>query len=144
MARLAVAGEPSLEASDTELRRGGLSYTVDTLEAFAAETPQAELFFIIGADSLPELKSWRRLSRILELARLVVVVRPGYSTEIPAEDFPAISTGTLKRIEEDRVRMEPCGISSSRIREAIRAGKTIEGLVPPAVADYIEERGLYR
>lgn len=101
-------------------------YTVDALEAAGLDDP----VFLIGADELADFPSWKRPDRVLELARLGVAARPGYP---PATTSPRIEVFEL----------EPQPVSSSDIRERLRNGASIEGLVAPAVAEYIAERGLY-
>ena len=144
MVRLAVEGEESFEISDLEISRGGVSYTVDSLESLANEHREAELFFILGADSLPELRGWRDLPRIFSLARIVVVNRPGFESDFPPADFPDISAEILERCRGDRVNMTPSTVSSSEVRERVRRGLRLDDLVQPAVARYIEEHRLYK
>jgi nicotinate-nucleotide adenylyltransferase len=102
-------------------------YTVDALEAAACKDP----IFLIGADELAAFATWKEPERVLELARLGVATRPGYA---PATASPRI------RIFE----LEPHPVSSSGIRERVRRGELIDGLVEPSVAAYIAEHGLYR
>ena len=102
-------------------------YTVDALEAAAYDDP----IFLIGADELAALPTWKQPERVLELARLGVATRPGYA---PATASPRI------RIFE----LEPHPVSSSELRERVRRGEPLGGLVEPAVAAYIAEHGLYR
>jgi nicotinate-nucleotide adenylyltransferase len=144
MARLAAESAPGIEASDIEIRRGGTSYTAETLEELARERPDAELYFILGADSVPELKSWWRLPRIFELARLVVVNRPGCKGLFPPEQFQGIPGELLERAECDRVQMPPVPVSSTGVRKAVRRGEPLGAKVPPGVEEYIRRRGLYR
>lgn len=144
MVQLAVATEENLEASAIEIDRPGVSYTVDTLEELSRRYAGSELFFIVGADSVPELRSWWRLARILELARLVVVNRQGCAAELAREDFPGIPQAVLDRCERDAVYMEPVPLSSTLIREAARRGETLAGKVPVEVEHFLTEHGLYR
>ena len=102
-------------------------YTVDALEAAAYDDP----IFLIGADELAAFPTWKQPERVLELARLGVATRPGYA---PATASPRI------RIFE----LEPHPVSSSELRERVRRGEPLDGLVEPAVAAYIAEHGLYR
>ncbi|HVR76522.1 MAG TPA: nicotinate-nucleotide adenylyltransferase [Planctomycetota bacterium] len=144
MVRLATKGREGVEASGIEIERPGTSYTVDTLEAFRALHPGAELYFIIGEDSVPELPGWREPARILELARIVAVNRPGPPTTFRAEAFPGVPRDVIDRLEKDRVHMPPSPVESTRIREAVARGETISGSVPGAVEAYIRRHGLYR
>ena len=120
LARLAFAGLGTVEPELYE-------YTVDALEAHGYEDP----VFLIGADELADFPTWKKPERVLELARLGVATRPGYQPEV-----------TSPRIEI--FELEPYPVSSSEIRERVRRGEPIEGLVPDAVARRIAELGLYR
>ena len=149
MTRLACEGEPGLEACDLELSGEGPNYTADTLEELARRYDGAELFFVMGADSLLDFPRWRDPHRILARARVVVVNRPGFDIRWRAEDFPDFSEAVLLRIKSDQVKMPPSTIQSTEIRKAIRAGRGLScggvgDMVPPLVARYIDEKGLYR
>jgi nicotinate-nucleotide adenylyltransferase len=144
MVEIAARGRRGLAGSDLEIRRGGVSYTVETLEELKKRHPGAELFFILGEDSFPEFFGWRNVERILELARVVTVNRPGWKVAFQPERFPGASPAVLARLERDRVTMPGIAVESRRIREAVRAGKPIAEDVPPGVEEYIRERGLYR
>lgn len=144
MVRLAIEGVSGFEVSDVEIARPGPSYTVDTLEELHRREPDAELFFIMGADSVSEFRSWRAPERILSLARIVVVNRPGARGDFNPEDYPDVSREIFERIERDRVSMEDCPIEARLVREAIRSGRSIDGLVPRRVAEYIRRHGLYQ
>lgn len=144
MVRLAVEGRPGLEASDIEIQRPGPSYTVDTLEHLKQALPEADLFFIIGTDSLHEFFGWRNAKRILELARLVIVTRPGWRADFDPASFPGVPAEVIRRIESDRVEIPGVPAESTRIREAARRGEPIDGDVPASVAEYIRRHGLYR
>jgi nicotinate-nucleotide adenylyltransferase len=121
MARLAFARlEPIVELEQHR-------YTVDALEAAGYEDP----IFLIGADELADFPTWKEPDRVLELARLGVATRPGYRPE-----------ATSPRIEI--FELEPYPVSSSELRERVRRGESIDGLVPDAVATRIAELGLYR
>ena len=120
LARLAFAGLGNVEPELYE-------YTVDALEAHDYEDP----VFLIGADELADFPTWKKPERVLELARLGVATRPGYTSET-----------TSPRIEI--FELEPYPVSSSELRARVRRGESIEGLVPDAVARRIAELGLYR
>jgi nicotinate-nucleotide adenylyltransferase len=143
MVRLAIEGRAGLEASDIEIRRPGPSYTVDTLEELKRAHPDAALFFIIGADSLHEFFGWRNTRRILELARIVTVTRPGWQADFDPASFPGAPAETIRRIEADRVEIPGVPAESTRIREAVRRGEPIDREVPAPVAEYIRRQGLY-
>ncbi|MGI8402169.1 MAG: nicotinate-nucleotide adenylyltransferase [Gemmatimonadaceae bacterium] len=134
MVRLAVSRDANYAADDAEINREGLSYTVDTLEHLAGRYPGAELFFLLGQDALAGFQQWRNPERILELATLALTMRSG-APEIgdwrKAEHLVALST---RRVD----------VSSTEIRERLRARKSIKGFVPESVERFIEARGLYR
>ena len=144
MARLAVEGEPLFEVSDAELKRDGPSYTIDTIEAFRAEVgPDAALFWIIGADSLPELPTWRRIRDLVRAAYIVTATRPGFVP--PSIEFLSKSVGR-KHAEAllDQCCPTPAiDISSTDIRRRAAEGLSVRYLVPEAVSSYIQEHGLY-
>jgi nicotinate-nucleotide adenylyltransferase len=143
MVRLAAAGHEGLAASDIEVRRPGVTYTIDTLEELGRLHPGAELYFIVGEDSLKDLPAWREPARILQLARLVVVNRPGARAALTPADLPGVPEAIFQRIECDRVTMPPCPFESRRIRAELRAGNRSHDGLAPAVLEYILRRGLY-
>lgn len=132
MVRLAIAGNEMFEVSAIDVEREGPSYTVDTLEALRAEMPEAQFRFIAGADALADMPHWHEVERIFELASVCVAGRPGEDEQ--AAPFAARVTW---------LEMPEIEISSTGIRERVRAGKSVRYMVPDAVADYIKERGLY-
>jgi len=144
MVRLAIAGRGEFAASTIEIDRGGVSYTAETLRAVADLHPNAELFFLMGADSLVDFPNWREPETICRLATPLVVGR----ADVGAPDFdrlaPFVSAPRLAAIRDARVEMPDVPISSSEIRQLIASGGAWQRLVPPAVAAYIDERGLYQ
>ena len=149
MTVLTFAGEERILPSARELRRGGISWTVDTLEELAAEHPRDELFLVIGADSYDDLPNWKEAERIQELAHLAVAARPG-----------SFGLERLRQEDRDRLRppgeapppgrrgiyripMEPVPIAARRIRERLARGELPRDDLHPAVQRYILARGLY-
>jgi nicotinate-nucleotide adenylyltransferase len=130
--RLALAGKTWCEIDDQEIRRGGLSFSVDTLRDYARQFPGAELFYLIGADHVASLPQWRAAEELAGLARFVVVPRPGR----PESSFPPPFRGTA-------LKGFPLGVSSSDIRARVVSGLPVDQLVPPAVAEAIRETRLY-
>ena len=124
--RLAMA-ELAFSELDATVELETHRFTVDALEAVGYDDP----IFLVGADELAAFPTWKQPERVLELARLGVATRPGYA---PATASPRI------RIFE----LEPHPVSSSDVRRLVRAGESVEGLVAPAVAEYIAAHGLYR
>jgi nicotinate-nucleotide adenylyltransferase len=137
MVRLAIAGNPSFEASTVDLDREGATYTTDTLKDLSGDH---DLYFIMGMDALLDLPHWRDPHRIAALAWLVAAVRPGYTL-----DWTEIE----KRIPNARDRVLPLpvpeiGVSSTAIRERVAARKSIRYWLPAEVESYIERTGLYQ
>jgi len=141
MLQLAIADHPAFTVLDLELARGGLSYTTDTLETLSAGHRQAELYLLLGADSLADLPNWHRPERIVELATLVAVGRP----DVPPPDEQALTalTGSGAPPHVKHVEMPLVEFSSTELRSRVAAGQSIRYLTPPAVADYIREHRLY-
>jgi nicotinate-nucleotide adenylyltransferase len=140
MARLAVDGEGGVEASDLEVRRDDVSYSYRTLELLAEEEPERELYFLLGADMAAGLAGWKEPERVVELASLGVVPRPGVG--LGAVDSALERLGASGRAEI--IDMPLCGASSTTVRQRAREGRPLRHLVPDAVIGLIEERGLYR
>jgi nicotinate-nucleotide adenylyltransferase len=143
MLELATGGQPAFRVSRIEVERGGVSYTVDTLAALAAEDPKRELFFLLGADSLEDLPNWREPARICQLATPVVVRRPGAS----AVDFDVLAglapPDRLAEFRRYQVEMPLVDLSSSEIRRRVAAAESIRYRTPRAVETYIQSHGLY-
>ena len=140
MTELAVADNPHFTVSDMELKRTGVSYTIDTIRQLHAQYEDRELNFIIGADSMAQLHTWHNIEEMLELTRFVAVWRPGY------EDAMEELVRHLGEQAKERVLLLDTpvyDISSTEIRTRIRQGLGLAGLVPPAVERYIYEHGLY-
>jgi nicotinate-nucleotide adenylyltransferase len=139
MSRLAAQGHPRVVVSDLELRRPGPSYTVDTLEALARSRPRDELFLVLGWDAARDLGSWREPGRVLELARLVVVTRPGW-TRPSAADLIAAGIDPERTVLCDAQTPD---IEGTHVRELLESGRDLDGLLDPAVERYIRSHSLY-
>jgi nicotinate-nucleotide adenylyltransferase len=131
MAQLATRDHDEVWVTPMELERGGISYTVDTLEELHRRYPEAELDWIIGDDNVTDLARWRNLKRLFELARFVVLTRSGVS--LPAANDRIVYAGN-----------ETVPISSTEIRSRVRAGQPIDEFVDPLVSRYIHHYGLYK
>jgi nicotinate-nucleotide adenylyltransferase len=139
MVNLAIAKNPAFELSRLDLDRPPPSYTVDLLKVLHAHDNQ--LFFIVGADILPELPRWRAPAEILSLARLSVVNRPG--SPLPDLDsLEALQPGARQRV--DVVTIPGLAIASRDLRQRVAAGLPIRYLTPPSVERYIRDHHLYR
>lgn len=152
MLQLALRYCPELSIDGRELRRNAPSYTVDTLEELAHEAPSpTSLCLCIGADSLVNLPTWHRWRRVLELANIVVAVRPGYAIPKsgPIAELLASQRITSAELNEHRagklviVDTTLMAISATQIRTEIAAGRSAQFWVPDCVWRYIQQHGLY-
>jgi nicotinate-nucleotide adenylyltransferase len=134
MTVIATASNPRFSASRIDIDRGGPTYTADTLTDLHAEYPDAELYFITGADALAQILSWHRLDELFKLAHFIGVTRPGYLLE---DDHLPDGAVTL-------VEVPAMAISSTDCRRRVREGRPVWYLVPDGVVQYISKRGLYR
>ena len=144
MCRRATQADPLIDVLDVEVRRGGVSYTIDTLRELRRGSCRGDqMMLLIGQDSLADLASWRDAAAIATLAPIAVIPRPG------AKDPPwdalrlALGDAAVAGIRARMLRVPPMDMSSTEIRKRIADGKSVRCWVPDAVADYIEERGLY-
>lgn len=144
MVEAAIAGELLFSCSDFDARRDGPSYTIDTVRHFRGlHGQQAELFWIIGADSLAELVTWRQVRELVDECRIVAAARPGWE-QIDWSMFDGLfSPDQIARLRAGVVDTPRIDISSTIIRERVRAGRSIRYLVPDEVGEYIGSRGLY-
>jgi nicotinate-nucleotide adenylyltransferase len=136
MTLLATAENPHFEVSRLELERQGPSFSVLTLGHFTHTHPEAQIYFIIGADSLQELMTWHRPEEIVRLARIVAVTRPG--SELTLATLP---TGFARRI--DLLPLPGIPISSTDLRRRVAAGESVRYLTPAPVEAYFRKHRLY-
>ena len=136
MTVIATASNPLFSVSRIEVDREGPTYTVETLRALKAEL-DADLFFITGADAILEIVQWKDRAELFDLARFIAATRPGYDMagfQMPGEAVDAVTV----------MRIPALAISSTDIRERVKASRPIRYLVPEGVKSYIEKAGLYR
>jgi nicotinate-nucleotide adenylyltransferase len=138
LAQAAFADVPGAEVSDWELERGVPSYTLETTRW--ARERWGEIIFLVGADQFAALDTWYRPDDVLELARLGVATRPGYTRD----ELEALRERLRDPSRVDFFEIEPVAVSSTQLRERVARGEPIDGLVPPAVARLIDQLGLYR
>jgi nicotinate-nucleotide adenylyltransferase len=154
MVDMAVAEDPRFIACDLEGRRGGLSYSVETLEQLRYEHPHHQYYFIMGLDSFQEIGSWKEYPRLFELAHLVVTARPGFKGSLKQLLPVAIADRFCYDAESEN--LTHCGgfsvisvphtcrdISSTEIRDKLQAGEDVAGQVPATVKEYIQQHELY-
>ena len=134
MTNALVEGISGLRADDREIRRGGPTFTVDTLEEILAEHPDTEIFLIVGADTANRLETWHRASDVVRLSTIVIVNR---------DNSTNAATGFLRDARVVNVTMTPVDVSSSAIREAVAHGESIDSLTSSSVASIVRDRSLY-
>ena len=135
MVRLAIAGDARFGVQDLELRRGGTSYTVDTVRELRGVYPGVELFWVIGADQMARLAEWKEIGELVRLVEFALLARPG----VAALAGPAIAGLRVRRVEGHEV-----AISSSELRGRANRGLPLWPFVPLKVSDFIESQSLYR
>lgn len=134
MTVIATASNNRFTVSRCDIDRGGVTYTIDTLTDIAAEYPGAELFFITGADALAQILTWKDNEKILDMAHLVGVTRPGH----------VLTDSGLPHDRVSLVEVPAMAISSTDCRERVLRGSPVWYLVPDGVVQYIQKYGLYR
>lgn len=139
LCRLATADDERFQICDLEAGREGPSYTVDTLERLHSQMPDSQLFLIVGADVAVGFSEWREPERVLSMATLAVAERPGTSRSEVEETLGELPGGDAARFFD----MPEIGISSTMLRERVRAGESTRYLTPDAVRDYIDRHNLY-
>ncbi len=140
MTVIATASNPRFSVSRVDIDRGKTTYTVDTLRDLQAQHPDAELYFITGADALSSILTWQDWAELFELAKFVGVSRPGYDLNI--EDLEK----HLRNSPDDAVtviEIPALAISSSECRRRASQGRPVWYLVPDGVVQYISKRHLY-
>jgi nicotinate-nucleotide adenylyltransferase len=150
MAALAVSGVPGLLASDDELRQDGPSYTADTLDRqHARGLAASQIFFITGADAFADIATWKRYPEVLDLANFVVVSRPGHRIEALPARLPALADRMRPATQVGEnpliflLHTPTPDVSSTIVRDRLRRGEPITGLVPPLVETHILQHRLY-
>jgi nicotinate-nucleotide adenylyltransferase len=140
LCELAVEGDSRFEVSELELNREGPSYTVDTLSALHSSAPNTDLYLILGGDIAAGLPDWHEPERVFSLATVAVAERSGTPREQVEQALARVRGGERTRF----FHMPRIGVSSTFIRDRVRAQQPIRYLVPEKVAGYIAEQGLYR
>jgi nicotinate-nucleotide adenylyltransferase len=132
MLRLALAGQPRFAVDDQETRRGGTSYSIDTVRDYQTRFPAASLHYLIGADHAATLPHWRDAAALADSVEFVVVPRPGQVVAVPGPPFRCRILGGF-----------PIALSSSHLRHRVRTGLPVHLLLPPAVAEFVRNNRLY-
>ena len=145
MVRAAVEGDALFEVSTIEADRDGPSFTFDTVSAFREQLGEgAELFWFIGGDSLPELKTWHRIRELVERVTIVTAARPGWKLPSEAELTEAVGPVAARRLLDHCIATPKIGISATQIRSRCAEGRSIRYLAPEAVVEYVTSHALYR
>ena len=144
MTELAAAEDARFAVSDCDIVRGGATYTFDTVQIFRQQFPAARLWWLLGSDSLMKLHTWKKWQTLVKQTHIAVAMREGDSLgqtprELHAWLGEALQNGSVRILQAPLY-----DISSTRIRQDIRNGSLPDGLIPPQVARYIREHGLYR
>jgi nicotinate-nucleotide adenylyltransferase len=143
MLALALAGNPAFRIDEIEKERTGPSYTADTLQQFHERRPDLELYLLIGSDCLPDLPHWYRPARIVELAKILVVARPGWPLVPAGQLQEALQLGPGTPLRMQTVQVPLIDLSSSDLRRRAAEGRSLRYLVPRAVECYIHDKQLY-
>lgn len=139
MVRCAVEDDERFEADDFEIKKEGYSYTVETLEYLKEKYPGAELYFIVGSDSLDYMDKWHECRRLFSMCVILLFERSGFpNIKKKAEELEREYSCRIERIDAPIIE-----ISSSMIRARVSLGRSIRYIVPDHVIEYIHERGLY-
>ena len=136
MLEMSLINNTNFEISDIEIKREGVSYTIDTLEEFvnSLNLDKKDLFFLMGSDTLRSFHTWKDPEKIMELCNIIVAIRPGFTpSDIPQWILDNVRFANIPRFE----------VSSTNIRARWREGKTIRYMVPKEVWEYINENELY-
>ena len=142
MLKLAVSGYPEFVVDRREIRRAGESFTVDTLQEFQTEYPDAERYFLVGADSIRDFLTWKNPEQILNLATVVAVNRPGVAAPTLSQMSEWIGESMAAKIRV--VQIPGCDLSASALRQRVADGQTLRFMTPRAVEAFIDECRLYR
>lgn len=156
MLEMAVSANSSFAVSDIEAKRSSPSYSIDTINLLIPQIgQQADIYFIIGVDAFFEIDTWKRYKELTALVSFVVITRPAYAPdrvgEVISRNFPGYVCDSGHEIWSSPEKkgtfilqhMEPVPISSTDIRNKVRCGEPISGLVPPPVESYIRQHNLY-
>jgi len=143
MLEAALTGSLPFEVCDLEIRRGGTTYSIDTVRALAKRYPEDELVFIIGSDTLPELHLWKDARELLRLCRFVTLARPGFDLKTMTAKSLNLEPDLAQALLANVAIGHQVDISASDIRHRVAEGMRIRYLVPDAVDMYIAEHRLY-
>ena len=136
MLEMSLTNNPNFEISDLEIKREGISYTIDTIKEVAdkLKLDKKDLFFLMGSDTLKSFHNWKNPEKIIKICNIIVAIRPGFTpSDIPQWVLDSVRFANIPRFE----------VSSTNIRRRWREGKTIRYMVTKEVWEYIDEKDLY-
>lgn len=143
MVELALSGNPNFEFCDLELRRGGTSYTVDTIRELKKARPNDQFNFIIGSDTLQDLHTWKEIGELLGVCRFLTAVRPGFDPKQFSRQQPGMTLEQTDELLANIFNVHQVEISSSEIRYRVAEGMSLKYLTLNSVETYIAEHRLY-
>jgi nicotinate-nucleotide adenylyltransferase len=154
MLKIGVSDYAYVDVDDQELKRGGMSYTIDTIRSYREQVAAENLYLIVGLDQFEEFDTWKDYEQILELANLIVVTRPNHSLPFTEDDMPAglkklvavfdrqfVALTTGRSIEF--LRLQDVDVSSSDVRKRLRTGRNVDRHITIEVEDYVRQHNLY-
>ncbi len=144
MLHAALKDSPTFRVSDVDIRRGGITYSVDTVRDLVREQPEVEWHFIIGSDTLPDLHRWHEITTLLKLCRFDVIMRPGFDPAAMPEKSILLPDPWPRLLIGNAATGHLVDVSSTEIRRRVTQGLNIGTMVPPEVETYIAKEGLYR
>jgi nicotinate-nucleotide adenylyltransferase len=141
MVKRSIKENPKFELCDFEVKKGGRSYTVDTVTHLRKTFPKDQIFVIVGSDIFRDVGEWKSFESLVGLCEFLVIERPGASLELPP---PSVSRDQLNLLKYVVFKGPTVSVSSSEVREMLRKGKNVSHLVPPPAYDYIRAHHLYQ
>ena len=146
MVKTAIRGNPLFEVSDVEMRRGGKSYSIDTIHMLREEYGQdCKMYFIVGADMVRDLPTWKHVHALVKLVSFAIVLRPGFDSLRDLEAIrPRMGDRFVQETKRYIISIPPNGVSATEIRRRLRTGKPIRYMVPEPVERYIRKHSLYK
>lgn len=145
MLRLAVSGRRGIEVDDREIRKGGVSYTVETIEELVREFPPGTRFvLILGSDSLVLFPKWKSVNRIFDLVEIAVYPRRGFAIEDLGALTGKFAPEQIERLRHGFLSLPPVDLSATEIRERWQRGEPVKGLLPESVEEYLRRHALWK
>jgi nicotinate-nucleotide adenylyltransferase len=145
MIELTIADEEMFSVSDCELRRPAPSYTLDTVRQFKRQYgPGVEIHWLLGADAVNDFVHWHRIEELIDECHLTTMQRAGYESPNFRQFEPIWGAERIRKLQQDAVHTPLVDVSSTEVRNRLRSGRDVRGMLHPDVIEYITKRGLYR